>query len=130
NNSGLENKIFLLPALIGEKLTNFYRACTVFVLPSIFKSEAFGIVLIEAMACRKPIISTELGTGTSFVNQDGITGFVIPPKDSQTLAQTIKKILENQKLARELGQNGFKRVIKEFSLEKMLGGTAIVYETI
>jgi len=61
-------------------------------LPSIAKSEAFGLVLLEAMAWGKPVISTELGTGTSFVNQDGITGFVVPPKNSQVLAQAIKKL--------------------------------------
>ena len=48
-----------------------------FVLPSIFKSEAFGIVLLEAMANGIPLISTELGTGTSYVNSDGETGYVV-----------------------------------------------------
>ncbi|TET83991.1 MAG: glycosyltransferase [Candidatus Nealsonbacteria bacterium] len=125
---GIKDKVIFLPFITEEnKLANFYKACSVFVLPSIFKSEAFGIVLIEAMACRKPVISTNIGTGTSFVNQDGVTGFVIPPKNSQALAQAIKKILENQKLAQEFGQNARKRVIEEFSLEKMLDRTSAVY---
>jgi rhamnosyl/mannosyltransferase len=124
---GLEKKVFFLPFMKERELINFYHACSVFVLPSIFKSEAFGIVLIEAMACGKPVISTELGTGTSFVNQDGVTGFVVPPKNSQALAKAIKKILENKKLAQELGQNGLERVKKEFSLEKMLERISAVY---
>ena len=126
---GLKN-VHLLPFQLDTELLNFYKACSVLVLPSIFKSEAFGMVLIEAMAYGKPVISTELGTGTSFVNQDGITGFVVPAKDSQVLAQAIKKILENKKLAQEFGQNAFKRVTEEFSLEKMLEKVAAVYKAI
>ena len=129
-NLKLENKIFFLPFQPENELVNYYRTCSVFVLPSIFKSEAFGLVLIEAMACGKPVISTELGTGTSFSNQDGITGFVVPPKNSQALAQAIKKILENKKMAQELGQNASKRVSEELSLEKMLEKISRVYKSI
>jgi glycosyltransferase involved in cell wall biosynthesis len=126
----IKNKVFLLPALTGEKLINFYKACTVFVLPSIFRSEAFGIVLIEAMAAGKPVISTEVGTGTSFVNQNRVTGFVVSPKDSRALAQAIKKILGNKKLAQEFGQNALKRAREKFSLEKMLEEISRVYRDI
>ena len=126
----IKNKVFLLPALTGEKLINFYKACTVFVLPSIFRSEAFGIVLIEAMAAGKPVVSTEVGTGTSFVNQNRVTGFVVSPKDSQALAQAIKKILGNKKLAQEFGQNALKRAREKFSLEKMLEEISRVYRDV
>jgi rhamnosyl/mannosyltransferase len=126
----LEHKIFFLPPQERKRLINFYRASQVFVLPSIFKSEAFGIVLIEAMACGKPIISTELGTGTSWVNIDGKTGFVVPPKDSKALSQTIKKILGNKKLAQEFSQNARQRAIESFSLEKMLKKIARLYSQI
>lgn len=114
----LGNKVFLISPI--ENLSIFYHACDVFVLPSIAKSEAFGLVLLEAMACGKPVISTELGTGTSFVNQDGVTGFVVPSKNSQALAQAIKKIIENTKILEEFGKNAQERVRVYFSLEKML----------
>ena len=119
-----------MPYKKEDKLINYYHACSILVLPSIFRSEAFGLVLIEAMACQKPVISTELGTGTSFVNQDGVTGFVVPPKDNRALVRAIKKILENKKMAEEFGQNAFKRVKEEFSLEKMLEKVATVYRAI
>jgi len=96
-------------------------------LPSIFKSEAFGIVLIEAMASGTPVISTELGTGTSWVNIDGKTGFVVPPKNSKALTGAIKKILENKNLAQEFGQNALKRAQEKFSLKKMLSKISAVY---
>ena len=126
----LGDKVFFLGPQPEDELINFYRACTVFVLPSIFRSEAFGIVLIEAMACQKPIISTELGTGTSFVNQNGVTGFVVLPKNSQALAWAIKRILGDKKLAEKFGQNSLERVRTEFSLEKMLKRVAATYQNI
>lgn len=129
-NLGLKNKIYFLPFQSEKELLNYYGACSVLVLPSIFKSEAFGLVLIEAMALGKPVISTELGTGTSFVNQDGITGFVVPPKDPKTLAEAIDKILKDKKLAEFFGQNALKRVWQEFSLEKMINETEKVYHSI
>jgi len=124
----LENKIFLLPFQPEEELVNYYHACDVFVLPSIFKSEAFGLVLIEAMVCGKPVISTELGTGTSFVNQDGITGFVVPPRDSKALAETINKILSDKELAQKFGKNAENIVIENFSLQKMIEKTKSIYK--
>jgi len=125
---GIEEKVFFLPFMERKELINFYKSCKVFVLPSIFKSEAFGLVLIEAMAAGKPVISTELGTGTSFVNQDGVTGFVVSPKDNKSLVSALKKIIENKNLTQEFGQNAQKRVRKEFSLEKMLKRTEKIYQ--
>ena len=127
-NLRIKNKVFFLPHLEEKGLINFYKACSVFVLPSIFKSEAFGIVLIEAMACGTPIISTELGTGTSWINVNNKTGLVVPPKNSKALAQAIKKILENKELARKLSQNALKRAKEKFTQEKMLKSYENLYK--
>jgi rhamnosyl/mannosyltransferase len=129
-NLKLENKIFFLPFQPEDELVNYYRACDVFVLPSIFKSEAFGLVLIEAMACGKPVISTELGTGTSFVNRNGVTGFVAPPKDSKALAEAINKILSDKELAQKFGKNAENLVIENFSLQKMIEKTKSIYKEV
>lgn len=126
----IENKVYFLPFQKEKDLINYYHACDVFVLPSIFKSEAFGIVLIEAMACGKPVISTELGTGTSFVNKNGVTGLVVLPKDVKSLSSAIKKISEDKILARKFGQNAFEGVKKEFDLERMLNKTVSVYHDV
>jgi len=124
----IEDKIFFLSALKDQCLISFYKASMLLALPSVFKSEAFGIVLIEAMACAKPVISTELGTGTSLVNKDGITGFVVPPKDSKSLAIAIKKIIDDDGKMAELGRNAFNRVKKDFSLKKMIRKTLSAYQ--
>lgn len=113
-NYGLEKKIFIIPPV--KDLRPYYLACDIFILPSIYKSEAFGIVLLEAMAFGRPVISTELGTGTSWININGETGFVVKPKDSQELNKAIKKLLEDENLRKLLRENAKKRA-QEFSLD-------------
>ena len=68
----LEKRVKIIPNVSDEDLHAFYEACDVFVLPSSESSEAFGLVQIEAMACGKPVVSTNLKTGVTFVNQHGI----------------------------------------------------------
>ena len=63
--------------------------CTALLLPSTERSEAFGLVLLEAAACGRPAITTELGTGTSEIVEHGKTGFVVPPNDPQALARAM-----------------------------------------
>ncbi|GBD34502.1 N-acetyl-alpha-D-glucosaminyl L-malate synthase [bacterium HR35] len=113
----LENKVFIIPPV--ENLIPYYYACDVFVLPSIHKSETFGIVLLEAMACGKPLISTELGTGTSWINENEKTGFVVEPKNSKTLAEAINKLLTNRDLHNFFSRNAMEKV-KNFTLENFL----------
>jgi len=123
----VEDKIFFIPHQDEKKLINLYYACELFVLPSIFKSEAFGLVLTEAMACGKPVISTELGTGTSWINVDGKTGFVVSPKNSQSMAIAINKILNDKNLLEKFGKESFLRAQDKFSQEKFIENIKVVY---
>ncbi|MDP2856150.1 MAG: glycosyltransferase, partial [bacterium] len=113
----LGSKFFIIPP--ASDLLPYYHACDVFILPSIKKSEAFGIVLLEAMACGRPVISTQLGTGTSFVNQDKKTGFVVEPKNSPSLARALNDLITNSALRSAFGQRAKERA-SEFTLEKFL----------
>ena len=74
---GLADRIEFLGQLSDEEVVRYYHACDVFVLPSITNAEMFGVVQLEAMACRKPVISTNLPTGVPWVNQHGKTGYVL-----------------------------------------------------
>lgn len=115
----LQNKFFIIPLMSQEKLVPYYYACDIFILPSVEKSEAFGIVLLEAMACGKPIISTELGTGTSFINQNQKTGLVIKPRDISEIELSIKKLLLDNYLKETMEKLARKRAEK-FSIESFL----------
>jgi rhamnosyl/mannosyltransferase len=116
---GLENKVFLLTSVTDSELISYYHACEVFVLPSVARSEAFGLVILEAMACGKPVVSTELGTGTSWVNENGKTGIVVPPKNVGALADAIKNLLSDPSLRAKLGTNATAKVRSEFTLDRM-----------
>jgi glycosyltransferase involved in cell wall biosynthesis len=85
-------------------LPYYYSSADVFVLPSISRAEAFGLVALEAMACGVPIVTTELGTGTSYYNIDRQTGLVVSPKNSETLAGAIDRICREdwKKVRREI----------------------------
>jgi rhamnosyl/mannosyltransferase len=110
----LVNRIFFLGDISDDNLASYYQACDVFVLPSSHRSEAFGTVLIEAMASGRAVVSTELGTGTSFVNIHGKTGLVVPPRDSGMLAEAINMLLSGYSLRQEFAANARKRA-EEFS---------------
>lgn len=119
---GLENQITFLGPLTGKRLVEEYNKSNVLVLPSISEAESFGMVLIEAMACKKPVIGSRIG-GIPYVIDDGVNGLLVPPKDTPALADAIIKILENPKLAKKMGEKGYKKVKKDFTLNDQIKKT-------
>jgi rhamnosyl/mannosyltransferase len=113
-----------------EVLTDAYRAADLLVLPSNSRQEAFGTVLLEAMASGLPVISTELGTGTSWVNVDGVTGRVVPPNNAAFLARAIRDLLDDVELRQRMGTAARARVVAEFSLDKMTRRVEAAYEEV
>jgi glycosyltransferase involved in cell wall biosynthesis len=126
----LEKKVRFLGTVKQRDLVYRYHACDMLVLPSVANSEMFGMVQLEAMACRKPVIATKLPTGVSWVNQDGITGILVPPKDVSALARAIQRLIQNPSLCKEMGQAGRKRVEEIFTIEKMVDGIMEVYKEV
>ena len=90
------------------------RACSALVLPSHLRSEAYGMVLVEAAMCGKPMISCEIGTGTSFINKHGETGFVVEPGSPAALASAMKRLLEDQALREKFGRAARERYEDSF----------------
>ncbi|MCA9443375.1 MAG: glycosyltransferase, partial [Candidatus Omnitrophica bacterium] len=103
-----------------SRLEPVFAAGDLFCLPSTHRAEAFGYVLLEAFRTGLPAVTTELGTGTSYVNQDGVTGYVAKPQDPQALAEALNKAITDPVHLRELGIAARKRVEKDFGLEKMV----------
>jgi len=125
--AGISERVHFVPWADERDMPAYYHACDMLVLPSIARTEAFGLVLLEAQACGKPTISTELGTGTSYANLDGVTGYVVPPNDVSALASAMNRLLEDSGLREEMGARGRERVESEFSLEGLVEGVAKIY---
>ncbi|MDE9554965.1 glycosyltransferase [Xenorhabdus bovienii] len=89
-------KIFFLGKIEAEHLSSYYSVANVFCLPSIERSEAFGVVQLEAMSCGTPVISTEIdGSGVPWVNKTGVSGLTVPIKDPLALADAIISLCES-----------------------------------
>lgn len=111
---GTSNIIFLGQVSDVEKMS-LIAGCRALILPSHLRSEAYGMVLVEAAMMGKPMISCEIGTGTSFINLDGKTGIVIPPESQSTLAEAMNLLLNDSALANRMGSLARKRYEENFS---------------
>ena len=118
-NNNLLNKVFLIGKIPQTHLGSYYKACDLFCLPSIEKSEAFGLVIVEAMSFGKPVVATNIkGSGVSWVNQNGVTGLNVEPKNPKALADAIRFICENPEIYIKMSKNALKRFEEEFTVEK------------
>lgn len=115
----LENKVILLGRVNDEDLDNYYKACDIYLFPSIMQSEAFGIVQLEAMKYGKPVINTSLGTGVNYVSIHNETGLTVEPQNAEELANAINKLLNDDNLRETFGQNAKKRVENIFEINKI-----------
>jgi rhamnosyl/mannosyltransferase len=130
SESGVADRVVFTGRIPEEELPAYYHAADVYCLSSVEPSEAFGLVQVEAMACRKPVVSCELGNGVSYVNQHGVTGLVVPPRDPAALAQALNRLLEDESARIQLGNAGYERATREFTLERMWQGMLDVYRNV
>ncbi|MBI3117660.1 MAG: glycosyltransferase, partial [Candidatus Hydrogenedentes bacterium] len=103
--------------LTHEALVAHLHACAVFVFPSVERSEAFGVSIMEAHACGKPVVATRLGTGVEVVNQDVQTGLNVPPRDPAALAEAVNTLLTDRARRERMGAYAKARVAREFRAE-------------
>lgn len=127
---GLTEKVFFAGRVQDEELPAHFQACDIFVLPASHRSEAFGVVQVEAMACGKAVVSTELGTGTSYVNVDGQTGLVVPARDPGALVSAINRLLADEQLRTAMGERGRERSRQEFSQDVMIDRVLELYSSL
>lgn len=123
---GVQNVVFA-GRVSEEEKHNLLRHCTALALPSHLRSEAFGMVLLEAAMYARPLVSCEIGTGTSYINLDGETGFVVPPENPQALAQAINTLFEQPELAFRLGHNARRRYETHFTPQVMADAYMAIY---
>jgi rhamnosyl/mannosyltransferase len=125
---GVADRVHFLGKTEHAKLVACYHAADVFVLPSIVRSEAFGIAQVEAMAAGLPVVNTNLQSGVPFVSPHGQTGLTVPPADPDALAASINTLLNDPELRASLGNAGRLRARQEFSLDAMVSRTLSLYQ--
>jgi glycosyltransferase involved in cell wall biosynthesis len=117
-------------ALSHEDLVAHLHASAVFVFPSVERSEAFGISIMEAHAAGKPVVATRLGTGVEYVNADGRTGLNVPPRDPAALAQAVNALLEDAPRREAMGAEARERVAREFDVRTVARNEFALYEQV
>ncbi len=118
--NNIEKKVHFLGFLPDNELKQAYADCDIFVLPSVAKSEAFGIVQLEAMVYGKPVINTKLPSGVPYVSVHGKTGLTVPPSDAKALAEAINTLAADEKMRESFGKAAAERVMTEFSEKNVI----------
>ena len=111
-------------------LAAHYHACDVFALPCIERSEAFGVVQLDAMAAGRPVVACDVGTGVAWVNQHNVTGLIVPPRDARQLAAALNQLLADPDMRARMGSAGRARVREHFTLAQMVERTEALEEQV
>ncbi|ACZ75562.1 MAG: glycosyltransferase family 4 protein [Dickeya sp.] len=126
---GLKNILFV-GAVTDEDKNALLELCYGIVFPSHLRSEAYGMTLLEAAMYGKPMISCEIGTGTTFINLDRLTGFAVNPADSASLRAALTTLWENPSLAAQMGANAKARFNQSFTANSMVDNYMKLYQRV
>jgi rhamnosyl/mannosyltransferase len=126
---GLHHVLFV-GALDEEDKVALLELCYAMVFPSHLRSEAFGISLLEGAMYGKPMISSEIGTGTTYINIDQDTGLVVPPNDPPAFGAAMRTLWEQPALAAEMGRRAAARYHELFTAERMAANYAALYREV
>lgn len=125
---GVGDRVRLLGRISDEDLPSYYGACDLFCLSSVMKTEAFGIVQIEAMSEGRPLIATKIpGSGVSWVNEDGVSGINVAPRDGRAIADAIKRITGDDRTWERFSQGASRRFNERFTRKMMIDSCLALY---
>jgi rhamnosyl/mannosyltransferase len=122
--------VTFLGALSDIDKTALLELCVGFVFPSHLRSEAFGLSLLEAAMSGKPMITCEIGTGTSYVNLNQKTGIVVTPNEPAAISEAMEKIAANRQEAWHYGMNARMRYLDNFTADRMAKEYFSLYRTL
>ncbi|HTA71439.1 MAG TPA: glycosyltransferase [Bryobacteraceae bacterium] len=127
---GISNKVAFAGEIQNARMAPYYHASDLFALASVARSEAFGIVQIEAMAAGLPVVNTSLDSGVPYVSLHQETGLTVPPGDPTALAGAINRLLDDPALRETFGRAGARRAQEQFSLDSMQRRTLQLYHSL
>jgi len=130
---GLNDKVIFKGKVDQKGLERCYENCDVFVLPAVIDSkgdtEGLGVVLLEAMSYKKPVIASNLG-GIVDIVKDGKTGILVPAGDAKRIAESIIQVLKNEELAKDLGEAGYRFAKQHFDWEVLTQRLLSLYQSL
>lgn len=124
------NNVDFLGAVSDEDKVALLTLCRGVVFPSHLRAEAFGVTLLEGAMYGKPLISSEIGTGSSYVNVDGVTGLVVPPNNPAALRDAMQRLQQDEVLASNMGQRARARFEELFTAQKMAASYVELYRRV
>lgn len=128
---GLDGKVVFMGRVSEEDLGSYYKAADVYCMSSYNRTEAFGVVLLEAMSLGLPIVATNIpGSGVTWVNEDGVTGYNVETQNPEALADAIKKIVNDTVLRKQFSINAKLRFEQNFTKEKMVESFQRLYSEV
>lgn len=130
NKHNLQHRVKLLGFCDNAQLHALFRCCEVFCLPSLERTEAYGVVLMEAMRYAKPVIATLVkGSGMSWVVDDKQTGLLVQPDNAKHLAAAIQQ-LSDKALSQQYGQAGYDKFIQQFDITQVSQKMTSLYQQV
>ncbi|MCK4460802.1 MAG: glycosyltransferase family 4 protein [candidate division Zixibacteria bacterium] len=123
---GLENNVNFIGFIDNKKIYDLIGEHHLMVMPSVMESESFGVAVLEAGACGRAVVASEVG-GVPEVLVDGRTGLLVPPGDVNRLADAIVKLATDFDLCQKMGQEGYKFVSETYDWENSLDAMAELY---
>ncbi len=127
----LENRVSLLKAMPESALHALLASCDCLCLPSVERTEAFGLVLLEAMRYGKPVVASNIpGSGIGWVVRDEVTGYLTHPGDPTSLANAIQRVFRDEKRRLQMGKNAQERFLEVFQIDHVAQDVILVYDHI
>lgn len=127
---GIADRVIFAGEVTDEQMSELYASCDLFVLPSVTRAEAFGVVQLEAMAAGKAVVSTAVPTGVPWVNQHERTGLIVPPGEVPPLRAAIARLLADPGLRERMGREGRARVARDFTPARMIQQMLSLYREV
>ncbi len=127
----LADRVQMLGHIADAQAQALLATCDVLCLPSIERTEAFGLVLLEAMRYGRAVIASDIpGSGPGWIVRHGETGLLVPPGDVRQLAVALTRLSNAPELRRALGESGAARFEADFSIERVAEQTAALYDSL
>lgn len=127
---GVSHKVWFVGRIPEVELPAYFHACDVFCFPSVEQSEAFGLVQLEAMACGKPVVCSQLENGVNVVNLHQETGLAVPVRDPVALGGALMQLLRDDSLRSRLGEQAKVRAYSLYSLSAMTTSHMHLYKSL